>query len=472
MSKRSKALIAAAVAVPLAVIGAGTAYAAYYQDRALPGSKVAGTDVSGMSRAQLTAALTSRLDKVTVTVKADGGTRVERLSTLGYTVDIPATVDKVLNANQGITSVATAFLGDRTVDAVVKQDPTVTNAYVADLVGRAGTPSANAAVVLAKNKASFTVRPAVVGKTVDPSTLQDLAKVAALGLVSTTAEVRFVEQAPTVTTQAAKVAAAAANALVKTPVTVAAGTDTITASAKTKASWISVPTTADGLGTPTLSDAKIVAWVKSVAKAASSQPTKGVRLVGSAGNVLRVQTQARDGRQVTNAAAIAAAIKGALAGGKGYAGTFATKPLPAKWTQRAVAPGAEHLAYPAAVGEKWIDVNLSRHTMTAYIGGTVVFGPVAMVNGAPATPSLVGTYFIQRKYAADRMRGRNADGTTYDTPDVPWVSYFHGGYALHGAPWRSTFGYAASHGCINLPVSTAKWVYDWAPIGTAVASHF
>lgn len=471
MSKRSKALIAAAVAVPLAIVGAGTAYATYYHGRALPGTTVAGADVSGMSRADLTAALTSRLDKVVVTVAADGGTRAERLSTLGYNVDISATVDRVLGVNQGFTSVATAFLGDHAVEAVVKQDPAVTNAYVADLVGRAGSPSTNAAVVLAKGASSFTVKPAVVGKTVDPSTLQDRAMAAALGLSSTTAEVRLVDQVPSVTTQAAEAAAAAANTLVKTPVKVAVGNDTITASAKTKASWITVPTSADGLGTPTVSDAKIAAWVKSVAKTASTQPTKGVRLVSGTGRVLRVQTEARDGRQVTNAPAIAAAIMSSLAGGKAYAGAFALKAVPAGWTQRTVAPGAEHLAYPAAVGEKWIDVNLSRHTMTAYIGAKAVLGPVAMVNGAPATPSLVGTYYIQRKYAADRMRGLNADGTSYDTPDVPWVSYFHGGYALHGAPWRSTFGYAASHGCINLPVSTAKWVYDWAPIGTAVVSH-
>ena len=69
------------------------------------------------------------------------------------------------------------------------------------------------------------------------------------------------------------------------------------------------------------------------------------------------------------------------------------------------------------------------------------------------------------------MRGQNADGTSYETPDVPWSSFFNGGEALHGAYWRKTFGYAASHGCVNLPIPTAKWVYDWAPIGTPVVTH-
>ena len=42
-------------------------------------------------------------------------------------------------------------------------------------------------------------------------------------------------------------------------------------------------------------------------------------------------------------------------------------------------------------------MNLSRHTMTAYVGGRVVKGPVAMVNGAPATPTVVGTFRVYDK---------------------------------------------------------------------------
>ena len=65
--------------------------------------------------------------------------------------------------------------------------------------------------------------------------------------------------------------------------------------------------------------------------------------------------------------------------------------MPALWKDRTIADGTQNLAYQAVHGEKWVDVNLSRHTMTAYSGGKIVLGPVAMVNGAAATPSLVGT---------------------------------------------------------------------------------
>ena len=160
--------------------------------------------------------------------------------------------------------------------------------------------------------------------------------------------------------------------------------------------------------------------------------------------------------------------------GSDYKGTFTYDKTPAKWTERKVARGAENLAYPATDGEKWIDVNLSRHTMTAYIGAKVVYGPVKMVNGSNLKPTVTGTFHVYYKRELQTMRGSNADGSKYETPDVPWISYFHRGFALHGAPWRSSFGYAGvngSHGCVNLPVSVAKWVYDFAPIGTTVVSH-
>ena len=70
------------------------------------------------------------------------------------------------------------------------------------------------------------------------------------------------------------------------------------------------------------------------------------------------------------------------------------------------------------------------------------------------------------------MRGENADGSNYVTEGVPWITYFYQGYALHGAPWRSSFGYSASHGCLNMPVGEAQWFFNWAEVGTTVASHY
>jgi hypothetical protein len=65
------------------------------------------------------------------------------------------------------------------------------------------------------------------------------------------------------------------------------------------------------------------------------------------------------------------------------------------------------------------------------------------------------------------MRGTNPDGTKYADPGVPWVSYFHGGDALHGFD-RYSYGFPQSLGCVEMPPANAAVVYPYTPIGTLV----
>ena len=217
---------------------------------------------------------------------------------------------------------------------------------------------------------------------------------------------------------------------------------------------------------------RVSEWVAAQVKDVNEEPVTGKRNVNSQGKEVAVSVEAVDGREVTNADAISDAIVQALSSGKPYSGTFETKEIKATWEERKIAAGAENLAYQATDGEKWIDINLSNKTVTAYEGATVVHGPVSVVDGAAATPTVTGTYHVYLQYESQTMRGENADGSNYVTEGVPWITYFYQGYALHGAPWRSSFGYSASHGCLNMPVGEAQWFFNWAEVGTTVASHY
>jgi LysM repeat protein len=83
--------------------------------------------------------------------------------------------------------------------------------------------------------------------------------------------------------------------------------------------------------------------------------------------------------------------------------------------------------------------------------------------GLPNTPTVLGKYKIYQKYDSTRMTG---DG--YDLPNVPWTMYFYQGYSFHGTYWHNNFGHPMSHGCVNMKTDEAKWLYDWAPLGTSV----
>lgn len=114
---------------------------------------------------------------------------------------------------------------------------------------------------------------------------------------------------------------------------------------------------------------------------------------------------------------------------------------------------------------RWIDVDLTQQRLVAYEGQEPV-REMLVSTGTADTPTPTGLYRIRIKMRYDDM-----DGPDYHLPRVPYVLYFHRGYSLHGTYWHSNFGHPMSHGCVNLPTVHAKWLYDWADLGTLVNIH-
>ena len=120
-----------------------------------------------------------------------------------------------------------------------------------------------------------------------------------------------------------------------------------------------------------------------------------------------------------------------------------------------------------AKAEKTIMVSIGQQMMWAFKGDQVVVSSYVST-GRAGFDTPLGTYAILSKIPSQTMEGV-IGGEYYNVPDVPWVMYFtNGGHALHGTYWHSNFGTPMSHGCVNLPMDVAAWLYDWAPIGTPV----
>ncbi|MBK8048676.1 MAG: LysM peptidoglycan-binding domain-containing protein [Anaerolineales bacterium] len=127
---------------------------------------------------------------------------------------------------------------------------------------------------------------------------------------------------------------------------------------------------------------------------------------------------------------------------------------------------ALNLVAAPAEGKRWIEVNLTDQTLTAWQGDVAVLRTY-ISSGKSETPTVTGRFTIDRKYKAQRMTGPG-----YDLPNVPWVMYFYSAYAIHGAYWRNAFGVPGSHGCVNMSVSEAGMLYEWAAMGTEVYVHY
>jgi hypothetical protein len=147
------------------------------------------------------------------------------------------------------------------------------------------------------------------------------------------------------------------------------------------------------------------------------------------------------------------------------------------------------LGDPFAPGRKWIEISISQQTLWAYQGGTLISSTLVST-GLDPNSTEEGLFHVRYKLPTQDMAGTtNADGEVvalgqeaadeadggdeaYVVEDVPSVMYFNmDAEALHGAYWHNNFGNKMSHGCVNLPLGFASWLYGWAPLGTEVWVH-
>ncbi|WP_175955307.1 L,D-transpeptidase family protein [Schaalia sp. Marseille-Q2122] len=475
---RRRLWIASGVLASLVLIGGATgsyAYAAHYDTRALPGVSVAGQPVTGMDVASIGAMLEQRAKDVKVEVTVEGEAVSASLADLGVAVDATATVDQAMAGNASFTSKLGALFSSRDVAPVVSVDREKLQSFADSLARKAGPVVVNASVSLDPETNTFHATEAVSGTGLDVDALSQVAEQAAgtLSSASTTAVVQEVK--PEISTEEAQEMVAAAQALAGLEVSITDGIDDFAADAATRASWVKVPVSSDGksLEKPVVDEAKLRSWVEKTAEETNVAPKPGINNVDANGKVLVEARKGVKGFKVNNADAVTKDAFKSLSEGKSFAGDFDYDEVEAPYESRQALPGAENALYPAAEGEKWLEINLGNNSVSAYVGLSRVHGPVPIVPGSPGHETVTGLFHIYLKYDKQDM------GCTPEWPycakDVPWVSYFHGSYAFHGAPWQDSFGWSGpggSHGCINMPVHEAKWVHQWSEMGTPVVSHY
>ncbi|MBI5962958.1 MAG: L,D-transpeptidase family protein [Chloroflexi bacterium] len=136
-------------------------------------------------------------------------------------------------------------------------------------------------------------------------------------------------------------------------------------------------------------------------------------------------------------------------------------------TSEYAAPTAEAYVPPSTTGSgHWIDVDLSQQRVYAYDGDTVV-NSFVVSTGTWQTPTVTGQYHVWIKLLSTPMSGPG-----YYLPGVPYTMYFYKGYALHGTYWHNNFGTPMSHGCVNLSIPDAEWLYNFSSVGTLVNVHY
>jgi lipoprotein-anchoring transpeptidase ErfK/SrfK len=140
--------------------------------------------------------------------------------------------------------------------------------------------------------------------------------------------------------------------------------------------------------------------------------------------------------------------------------------------------------YAPAGGGKVIVVVLSKQWLYAYEGGRLV-NTIAVTTGRPTLATPTGTYSVFSKLSPTWFYSPFPQGSVNWYPPT-YINYAlgfkAGGFFLHDATWRSVFGpgtnlphndpqfgwQTGSHGCVSMSLASARWLYNWAAIGTVV----
>jgi L,D-transpeptidase catalytic domain len=114
--------------------------------------------------------------------------------------------------------------------------------------------------------------------------------------------------------------------------------------------------------------------------------------------------------------------------------------------------GSFHVHYPG--DGRHVEADLTRQVLAEIERGGHVRALYTMSSGKPSTPTVIGRFQVYSK-----TPGENAEGMVDS-------NYFIRGYAIHG--YHEVPTYAASHGCLRIPIPDAPAVFGWVQMGTPV----
>lgn len=451
-ARRRWKLLSAAAAIAIFVVanlGVGMVYAS----RIYPRVAVAGIPVGDLTTAAATARLQTDLESKPISLDLQGHTvqLSQQQAGLQWQTSTIVALAARKSSPLPLVDLAIHLLKPQAIQPVVLADATATSQLATQLAQQYSLQPTDASVVM--NGQSATLVSNKSGVQYDSATISSAIMQAA---VSDRPVMVTAKSVPAkITGQSLVPAVAAASQIAKCSVTLTIQGTAYQVSQQTLDSWIAVNT---GSGAVTINQPAVAAYVATLAQKynVAATPTVITTLDGAV-----TGTQAGKPGQALDQSAAVSAIVGALQQKTSLSTAVAVV---------SVAPATQYIRKTSAPAGKHILVSIDQQHLWAYDGPTQVYSSPAITGASAldeATPT--GTWTIYAKVTNTFLRG-----PTWDDFVQYWMPFF-GAYGLHDASWRdpsqfgtSTYPEQGSHGCVELPVATAAWLFNWASVGTSV----
>lgn len=430
--------------IGVVVLGAGAASAILIA----PGTTVAGIPVGWMTPGAAAEAIDAHLAQTEITLTGDGDGAVLTGADLGATTDATALADAAFAAhpmwNLG------AWMGDP-VPADIVLDQEKAAAALRDAVPSSFVDPVDAGVVFDPATAAYGITPSEPGTGIDVDAV-NAAFVEAIADGGTSFEFSGdpTEALPAVSDDDATATATSLNTMLATIGFYVGDERTVPIDPAVAASWLTVVDD-DGQLRIEADPQAIQATVDTLPAAVDRAPVNATNIVDSAGTVLRAEQEGATGRALGDTSQIADQFAAQLAAGDGVFALNVTE-----------------TPFETVNLFRRIEIDLGSQRAYLFENNEVVKS-WAVSTGLPGTPTPTGNFKV---FAHTRMQDMGCfPGAPYCTEDVPWITWFTTNIGFHGTYWHNNYGNRMSHGCVNLPIDLAKYVYDWSPVGLEVAVH-
>lgn len=133
---------------------------------------------------------------------------------------------------------------------------------------------------------------------------------------------------------------------------------------------------------------------------------------------------------------------------------------PNQWVNQRFVSVPKAVERPDGVSGRWVAVDLYEQTLIAYEDDVPIFATLVST-GLPDWDTNEGVFSVWARLEIEGMSGATGAPDAYALQSIPWVQYFDEDISLHGTYWHDLFGYRRSHGCVNMSISDARYVYEW-----------
>ena len=138
---------------------------------------------------------------------------------------------------------------------------------------------------------------------------------------------------------------------------------------------------------------------------------------------------------------------------------------PNQWVNQRFVAVVKPVERPEGVQGRWAAVDLYEQTLVAYEDDTPVFTTLVST-GLPDWDTNEGIFTVWARLIEGNQSGATGAPDSYALESVPWIMYFDADISFHGAYWHDDFGYRRSHGCVNMTISDARYLFEWTGAST------